>query len=103
MTKEEFKAEMDEIERKYKKERNKVMSTYAFEHAVAKEGDTVRHVNNDRIIVDTVKWIERTISNELPSCVYIGPRVTTKGIPYKNGERLSIWEASIKRVNGLPV
>ena len=94
MTLEEYQKAKHELLMEHSKQLKALSKEYAFASNTVKVGDIISdHIKT--IMVEKIEWT--TGSASTPICVYTGPKLTRKLVPFKNGETDSIWQNNLGR------
>ena len=95
MTTEEYQNQMERIDRVAERLRAKVKEKYAMAHAKARVGDTV---TDHRCTIMVKRVAVSPASFFYPECRYYGPKLTKKGVPYKNGCEETVCDCNVLSV-----
>lgn len=91
MTETEYLKEREKIERSYEDKKVLLDLKYTQENSRVNIGDIVTdHLGSVR-----VEKISLYRSCGFPSCIYTGPCITKKMIPFKSGERREVYQTNI--------
>jgi len=91
MNKHEYKVKLEAIKREASEAERALMTEYATSNSTVKIGDIVDDTL-DRVKVDTIETYLPSVANPHPSCVYSGVKYTRSLKPFKNGERIRIFQ-----------
>lgn len=89
MTKEEYKQRTSELYNEYNNKRKELDIEFALSNNDVKIGDVVAD-NCCMIIVENIR-VDTAWAGRLPCAYFEGTRITKKFIPYKSGERATVY------------
>jgi len=91
MTKEEYKIEMNQIEKRFDAEKKELYKRYAFANNPYKVGDII----TDHIGSIQIQKIQTYVSLSYPECVYTGIELNKDGNPSKKQRHITIYQSNI--------
>ena len=92
MTQEEMWKQIVSINKRAELEKKRVYFQFVKENAKYRIGDIVSD-STDTIRIESISF---SLYNNVPSIYYVGPLLTKKGQPRKDGETRCIYESVIK-------
>lgn len=98
MKKEEYKKKKKIIDQTHKIKLNNLAREYAKKNNPVKIGDIITS-NCDTIRVDWIGF-KASYMTDLPMCIYSGPKLTKKGVPFKKEEKAKMAQDMLKTING---
>lgn len=93
MTLDEYKAEVDKINRESDKKKNDLIIRYCHENARFKAGDIVED-HNGKVLVEKV--VASRMFSGIPDPVYRGKSLKKDGTPRKDVEIRNVYQSDIK-------
>lgn len=95
MTREEYADKSYKLKKEYDAKQTELDFEYAESNREFKVGDVIED-HMQKIIVQTYRPY-KVSSHTMPGIKYSGPRLTAKGVPYKNGEIACVYSDNIKK------
>lgn len=93
--------ELQELEKRYKKDKSALAKKFAFSNNPIKEGDMV---TDGRTTIKVEKiFVSTGFLSKIPECVYEGIAYTKKGQPKKNNQSDTVFQTRVIKINGEPV
>jgi len=92
MNKQEFDDQLNALKKRHATEINNLKKKFADANNTVAVGDTVTD-RTQSIVVDSISYL----GGDTPSCIYNGIRVTVKGVPFKSGERGTVYQSNMKK------
>lgn len=91
MTKEEYKERSGQLYKEYEEKQRELDIEFALSNNNVEIGDIVSD-SSSTIIVESIKVdIAWSWSGHLPSAYYYGTRLTKKLVPFKSGEKATVY------------
>lgn len=95
MTELEYDNAVQEAEAIFLKKKKELSKEYAMSNNPHRKGDTIAdHIG--RIVIEEIKYTDRTGSSSYPSCVYFGVILNKDGSKNKRNEKRHVWQTNIK-------
>lgn len=95
---EEYKCQIDKIERYCETKKQEISIQYAKENSDVEIGDVISDMC-ETILVDRISYT-MSIGSGYPTCVYHGVRFTKKLVPYKSGDRSTVYQENMEKNHG---
>lgn len=102
MDKTEFEKQKQVLKDTYEKELDKLINEYVLSNNSVKIGDIISD-SYSIIKVDKIQVVKANYFIDFPECRYIGKKIKKDSEFFKNGVRVDIYQANLKKINGVEV